>query len=254
MLIRPIQTGSTLVSSGTPDRNSHRFKYAYTGLFQSRKKRIQVPVKCFYIKVGNHHLLVDAGWSQKVRTEPLKHLGFGLWFASEPVMGYGEAACEQLAGQPIDAILMTHLDCDHVSGLCDFNGIPIYTSTEEIAYSQKKRLRYGKLVEGFDFHTMEFKADGEAPFAVSCDLFGDSTVIAHLTPTHSAGSIIYKIQEEGRFVLFVGDNGYMHASWELGILPGPLYDENNMRKCLYWINEQSKLPNCDGVYCAHDPL
>ena len=101
--IQTIQTGSTLVSSAVPNRATHRFAFAYTGLFQCRKNRIEVPVKCFYVTVGKHRLLVDTGWSKLNRTEPLKHLGFGLWFASEPVLGEGEAACEQLAGKPIDA-------------------------------------------------------------------------------------------------------------------------------------------------------
>ena len=92
MQFKTIQTGSTLVSSAVPNRATHRFAFAYTGLFQCRKNRIGVPVKCFYVTVGGHHLLIDTGWSKRVRTESLKHLGFGLWFASEPVLGEGEAA------------------------------------------------------------------------------------------------------------------------------------------------------------------
>lgn|GEM_PF-1508295 len=34
MKIYTLQTGSTLVSSAVPDRSSHRWTYAYTGLFQ----------------------------------------------------------------------------------------------------------------------------------------------------------------------------------------------------------------------------
>ena len=71
----------------------------------------------------------------------------------------------------------------------------------------------------------------------SSDIFGDGSVIAYLTPTHSAGSVIYKIVENEKFYLVVGDNGYMKKFWENGILPGPLYDEQNMQKCLAWINE-----------------
>ena len=252
MKIKTIQTGSTLVSSAVPNRATHRWKYAYTGLFQCRKNRIEVPVKCFYVTVGQHKFLIDAGWSKQVRTRPLRHLGFGLWFASEPVMKQGESAKEQLTGQPIDAILMTHLDCDHVSGLADFADIKVYASKEEVAFAKQKRLRYGTLAKDHDYHTFDFQPDTLAPFGKSCDVFGDGSVTAYLTPTHSAGSVIYKITEDERFALVVGDNGYVRDSWQKGILPGPLYNADNMKHCLKWINEQSQQPNCLGVYCAHE--
>ena len=252
MEIKTIITGSTLVSSATPDRSTRRWKYAYTGLFQRRSSRIEVPVKCYYVKVNSHSVLIDTGWSQEVVEHPMRHLGFGLWFASEPVMKQGESAKYQLAGQPIDAILMTHLDCDHVSGLRDFSDIGIYTSSEEIAFAAKKKMRYGKLVKGYDFQTFVFKDDKQAPFDKSRDVFGDSSVVAYLTPTHSAGSVIYRVADSDGFALIVGDNGYMKDSWLKGILPGPLYNAENMKHCLKWIKEQSERPDCLGVYCAHE--
>ena len=85
----------------------------------------------------------------------------------------------------------------------------------------------------------------------SSDIFEDGSVIAYLTPTHSAGSVIYKIVEGKKYYLVVGDNGYMKESWEKGIIPGPLYDADNMRKCLAWIRERSKEPECLGIFCAH---
>lgn len=100
MLIKTIKTGATLVSSAVPDRSSRRFSFAYTGLFQKRSKRINVPVKCFYVKAGKHSFLIDTGWSKDVVSQPLKHL-----------------------------------DCDHASGLKDFSGIPVYVSADEIDYA-----------------------------------------------------------------------------------------------------------------------
>ena len=253
MEILTITTGSTLVSSATPDRSTRRWKYAYTGLFQRRSKRIKVPVKCYYVEINGHSVLIDTGWSTEVVEHGLQHLGFGLWFASEPVMKHGESAKEQLAGQPIDAILMTHLDCDHVSGLHDFDGMEVYTSRAEFDYSAKKRLRYGKLVKGREYRFLDFKPDENAPFGQSCDLFGDGSILAYLTPTHSAGSVIYRISDADRFALIVGDNGYMKDSWRKGLLPGPLYDADNMCRCLSWLKEQELQSACLGIFCAHDP-
>ena len=253
MKIQTITTGSTLVSSATPDRSTHCWKYAYTGLFQRRSKRIEVPVKCYYVKVNGHSVLIDAGWSKEVMEHPMRNLGFGLWFASEPVMKQGESAKEQLEGMPIDAILMTHLDCDHVSGLHDFDGMVVFTSKAEFDYAAKKRLRYGKLVKGREYQFLDFKSDENALFGQSCDLYGDGSIVAYLTPTHSAGSVIYRISDADGFALIVGDNGYMKDSWRKGLLPGPLYDADNMRRCLSWLKEQELQPDCLGIFCAHDP-
>ena len=139
MKIQTITTGSTLVSTATPDRSTHRWKYAYTGLFQRRSKRIEVPVKCYYVRVNGHSVLIDTGWSKEVVEHGLQHLGFGLWFASEPVMKQGESAKEQLSGHQIDAILMTHLDCDHVSGLLDFTGIDITLQLRRLTLLPERR-------------------------------------------------------------------------------------------------------------------
>ena len=253
MTIRTIQTGWTLVSSGVPNRENHRWKKAYTGLFQQRSKRLKLPVKCFYAVVSGHAVLIDAGWSREVINHGLRHLGFGLWFASEPVMMDGEEAVTQLQGEHIDAVLMTHLDCDHVSGLRDIRGVPIYTSREEVSFARERKLRYGSLAKGYDYDFINFVADSEAPFGLSADLYCDGSVTAYLTPTHSAGSVIYRMSDATGFVLLVGDNGYNEASWKQGLLPGPLFNADNMRHCLDWINKQSQREDCLGIFCAHDP-
>lgn len=254
MLIETIKTGSTLVSPAVPDRSSRSFSLAYTGLFQSRSQRINVPVKCFYVEVGGHSFLIDTGWSKDAASQPLKHLGFGLWFASEPVMNEEEAAVNQLRTKEIDAIMMTHLDCDHVSGLKDFSGIPVYAAADEIDYAGRNKIRYGGLAKGYDYRKLTFRDDIAAPFGKSADVFSDGYLTAYLTPTHSRGSVIYKITDGNQFALVVGDNGYNESSWKKGLLPGPIYDAQNMKKCLAWIDRQSRDSRCAGIYCAHDPI
>lgn len=253
MKIETIQTGWTLVSSSVPDRSKHKWKKAYSRLFQSKSSRVKLPVKCFYVTVAGHAFLIDAGWSKQVVDHAKRHLGFGLNFASEPVMAKTESASHQLNGRQVDRILMTHLDCDHVSGAHDLAEKKVLCAREEYEYARKNVLRYGKLLNGLTFEYIAFQADAQALFGRSSDIFGDGSVIAYLTPTHSAGSVIYKITENETYYLVVGDNGYMKESWEKGILPGPLYSADNMLKCLEWIKEKSKDKNCLGVFCAHAP-
>lgn len=250
MKIETLQTGWTLVSSSVPDRSKHRWKKAYSRLFQRKRSRIKVPVKCFYATVAGHDFLIDAGWSEQVVNNAKKHLGFGLNFASEPVMTREESATYQLEDKRVDCILMTHLDCDHVSGVHDFINKKVLCAKEEYEYAQKNCIRYGKLLDGLKFEYIDFVENPDAVFGKSADIFGDGSVIAYLTPTHSAGSVIYKITENGRYYLVVGDNGYMNDSWEKGILPGPLYNVDNMRKCLMWLREKVKSQSVSG-FCAH---
>ncbi len=255
MKIQTIKTGDTIVSPAVPNRAVSKNKLAYTGLFQKRKNRITVPVKCYYVEVAGHKFLIDAGWSKEVVSHPVKHLGLGLYFASEPAMKVEEAASQQIpvSEEELDGIFMTHLDCDHASGLHDFPAVNIYASKEEIAFSKKRKVRYGSLVKNLNIIEIPFILDEKAPFRKSCDIFGDESVIAYFTPTHSAGSVMYLIKDETGFALIVGDNGYSKDSWAKGLIPGPLYSEHNMRYCLKWINWMSKKEKCKGVFCAHSP-
>ena len=77
----------------------------------------------------------------------------------------------------------------------------IICAREEYEYAHKNRIRYGKLLNGLTFEYIDFKADAQTIFGESSDIFGDGSVITYLTPTHSAGSLIYKITENGKYYL-----------------------------------------------------
>lgn len=260
MNIHVFQTGSTLVSSAVPDRSSHRWGLAYTNLFQRRSKRICVPVKAFLVETAGHRVLVDAGWSEACVHHPVSHLGFSLWFASEPVMAEGEGVPAQLGGlglaaQDLDAIILTHLDCDHASGLVPLKGARhIYCSNEEWAQAHTSDVRYrSQFWEGVDMETLDMAEDANAPFGQSCDVFGDGSIKAVLTPGHSKGSLAVLARGERGYAAFVGDDSYNRHSWEEQKLPGPLSDSEDMKRTLAWVRELSQDPSCLGIYAAHDP-
>lgn len=260
MDIHVIKTGSTLVSSAVPDRSSHRWGLAYTDLFQRRSRRICVPVKAFLVECSGHRVLVDASWSAACIGHPIRHLGFGLWFASEPVLAEGEDALSQLKGlglapEDLDAIILTHLDCDHASGLVPLKGAKrIFCSAEELTHAQTRDVRYRpKFWEGVAIEPVAMAEDLDAPFGKSADIFGDGSVKAYLTPGHSAGSVAVLAQGGHGFAAFVGDDSYNRHSWEEQKLPGPLSDADEMRKTLAWVRSLAQDPDCIGIYAAHDP-
>lgn len=255
-----IQTGSTLVSPAVPNARARRNPLAYTMLFQRRKNRIKVPVKCFLLQVADHTLLVDTGWSAQDATHALRHLGFGLWFASEPVLTADEAVLPQLATygitlDEIDAVAMTHLDCDHAGGLDAIAGRKhVLVSSDELAYAHEDKLRYNAhLWDGATFDSIVFTEDIDAPFGLSADLFGDGSVIAYAVPGHSKGSVVYVGHEGDRYVAIVGDTGYNQQSWTELKMPGVVYDKENLMIGLEWVRSMLADKNCAGIFCAHDP-
>lgn len=260
MNIHVLQTGSTLVSSAVPDRSSHTWAYAYTDLFQRRSRRVSVPVKCFLVETQGHRVLVDTGWSAECVIRPMRHLGFGLWFASEPVLKEGEAVPAQLdrlglSPSDLDAIVLTHLDCDHASGLVPLKGAKhIYCSEEEWRHAQGRDVRYNPAFwRGVNMETLCMADDRAAPFGRSCDLFGDGSVKVVLTPGHSEGSVAVLARGETGYAAFIGDDSYNRRSWEGQKLPGPVWSVPDMRRTLEWVRRVSEDPSCIGIYAAHDP-
>lgn len=255
-----IQIGSTLVSPAVPDGASRRSPLAYTMLFQRRKSRIEVPVKCFVLQVAGHTVLIDAGWSTQDARHGREHLGFGLWFASEPVLTEDQAVIPQMRAfgiemDDLDAVMMTHLDCDHASGLDAFKGFhPVLVSHEEVEYAKKARVRYGdKLWRGVDFTYINFREDDDAPFGLSSDIFSDGSIKAYLVPGHSKGSVVYIGREDSRYFAIVGDTGYNQKSWTELRMPGVVYDKEGLLRGLTWVRGMLGDKNCAGVFCAHDP-
>ncbi|MDJ1121933.1 MBL fold metallo-hydrolase [Olsenella sp. YH-ols2217] len=261
--VRVIQTGGVLVSPAVPDRGSRSNPLAYTGLFQSRKNRIEVPVKCFLVSNAGHLTLVDAGWSARDAHDAVKHMGFPLWFSSEPVLAEKDAADRQLEAlgikpQDLDAIVMTHLDCDHAAGLDAFTEvIRVLVAPQELeAAAAPLDPRYNPgLWDGIQFETVQWVFDDKAPFRQSADLYGDGSLVAYCVPGHSKGSLVLIATDAatGDFVVFTGDTGYEQKSWDELMLPGVQTDARALREGLAWIQSLRTDPHCVGTFAAHDP-
>ena len=102
-----LQTGKMLVSSAVHDRDSKSGKFAYTGLFQSKKGRNEVPVKAFLIRINGKNVLVDTGWSEQCAINPRHHLGLALYFSSQPTVTLNDSVARQL-GAPV---IKKKMDC-----------------------------------------------------------------------------------------------------------------------------------------------
>lgn len=254
-----LQTGKMLVSSAVHDRESKKNKFAYTGILQSKKGRCEVPVKAFLIKIKGKNVLVDTGWSEQCAINALRHLGGALYFSSHPTMTLNESVKRQLeaqglAAEDLDAVILTHLDCDHASGIVDLKGAKhFYVTKEEFEASLLPNPRYHKNIwKGVEFDEVQMNYDSRAPFGKSCDLFGDGSVRIVFTPGHSAGSACVVVKENGKMAVIAGDNGVSEKSWSELILSGPIHNIQNMKISLRWLNKMYNNENCVAVLTSHD--
>lgn len=258
-VIHILNTGKKVESSAVLDKETKKGKLAYTGLFQKLESRVEIPVKAFYIEINDKKILVDTGWSSECKDNAKKHLGRAMWFATQPVVNEGEDVLSQLAQfgvapEELDAVILTHLDCDHVSGLhLVKNAKAIYACKEELARAEKKSPRYNNdFWQNIDVAPLPMGYDSKAPFGKSCDLFGDGSVRAIYTPGHSAGSICVIIKDNDKLALFTGDTGYSEESWKELIVPGLFSNLQNLKISLRWVNKMHEREDCAGIFTSHD--
>ena len=238
-------------------------KRGYEGLLDGEIERMQWQSVGDILQRGG--TILRAARSERFRTEEGRKHGVNILetFGIEGLVviggdgsfrGGSELAALGITPKQLDAVILTHLDCDHVSGLKDLKGAKhIYATKEELEISLLPNPRYRKaLWQGVEIEPIEMNYDSRAPFGKSCDLFGDGSVRIVYTPGHSAGSVCVVIKQNGKMAVIAGDNGISEKSWSELILSGPIHNIQNMKISLRWLNKMYKNENCVAVLTAHD--
>ncbi len=232
---------------------------AFTGLFRSKVHEITLPVSAYLIEHPKRLVLVDTGCHTDVRNHMFSYLGPFLYLANKAYLPEGEAINEQLQKlgyktSDIDKVVLTHLDCDHVSGLklvADAKSIMV--NNLEYDGAMGNPVRYKKSMwEGVPLKLFEYRASNEGIAHRSYDLYGDGVIQLVYTPGHSKGMCTVKITNNNKFILLTADCGYGSKSWNDLILPGLNYDKEEMLEALNWVQLQSEDSNCVAVIANHD--
>lgn len=268
--IHVLHAGEVCVAPDLPFGGDNCSRIKAAGIFCKAEDRLWLPVSAYLIEHPKGRFLVDTGWARSMSPEgkldkraQIKSLGSTrLYKVNQGRVALGQCVDEQLAAMglapsDIDAVLITHLDCDHANGIVQMKGARRFlVAAEELRFAATLvgGVRYNKSwwsevkLEGFEWN------DDEGPFGKSFDLLGDGSIQLINIPGHADGLFAVKVtNEEGRFVLLFSDGGYARKSWDEMITSGVALDKAKQKKSLAWIREQSLDPLCVESLANHDP-
>lgn len=267
--IHVFHTGEVCVAPDLPFGGDHSNAIKASGVFGKKEDRLWLPVSAYLIEHPKGIFLVDTGWARDMspngafdKKAQIKSLGSVLLYeVNQGRIPHRECIDEQLLTMGIrdtdlDAVLLTHLDCDHANGLKQVKGAKKFlVAADELKFATKmtNRVRYFKnWWKDIDLTTFEWN-DSQGPVGKSYDLLGDGSIELINIPGHADGLFAVKVKnEEGKFVLLFSDGGYARKSWEQMITSGIAADKQLQKQSLAWIREQSLDPDCVESLANHD--
>lgn len=161
-----------------------------------------LPVSCFLLRHSQGNVLFDSGCHPLVETDGEARWG-GLVKFMTPILRPGENVIAELARlslspDDIDAVVNSHLHCDHCGCNEFFKKATFYVHAKELETVADPEM------EGQGY----FKADWEHPMPVEAvdgerDLFGDGRAVTIPLPGHTPGSmgLMVGLDRSGAFLL-----------------------------------------------------
>jgi glyoxylase-like metal-dependent hydrolase (beta-lactamase superfamily II) len=238
-------------------------------MLTSDKGRVTLPVSAYLIEHCTGIYLVDTGWSRDISPDGIydfnaacRVLPRHLAMLYHPFIPQGMTVREQLNAkgikpEDINAVLISHLDADHVAGLRSMSNAQRIIIPEDEAYwsvRTKYRMRQVReLWEAVRYERMFYRGHLLGPMNKAIDITGDGSIMMVSLPGHTDGHTGVMVREGGKYVLIAADSAISSYNWEAMYPAGLGIDRELQKKTLRWIKGVSSDLDCIGVLCSHDP-
>ena len=269
MKLHILRCGSISVSPSVPFGNALSLSHTARQLFTSAEKRVELPVWAFLIEHPRGPILVDTGWCREISPrgvyDPkavLKILPAPLAAFYRPALPLGCAVDEQLAvlglrPEDLEAVILTHLDPDHVAGLRHLRGAKrVILPEDEYFWACRAVYKHRQPWSLWMDTPMErpyYRGSPLGPNHWAIDLFGDESLLLVNVPGHTDGQAAVLLRSGKRFLILAADAAYSPRGWREDLTPGFGFDQQAQRKALSWLREMEADPGCVGILCSHDP-
>ena len=269
MKLHILHCGVIRVSPAMPYGNSVDLKTAVRMLTAPEKERVTLPVSVYLIEHPKGLILVDTGWCRDLSPcgeyDPKaarQILSPALAALYHPMLPAGMAVHEQLAKlgirpEDLEAVILTHLDPDHVAGLRHVQKArSIILPEDEYFWSCRavyKNRQPQSLWMPYPMERPYYRGSPLGPNGWAIDLFGDESLQLVNLPGHTDGQAAVLVRNGKRFVLLAADAAYSPRNWQEVITPGFGFDRQRQKKSLDWIAQMAADPGCAAILCSHDP-
>jgi N-acyl homoserine lactone hydrolase len=164
----------------------------------------------FLVRHPRGDLLIDSGLGREVaahyaRLPPLMRMSAKV-SPGRPAAQQLEAA--GIAPDSLAAVLLTHAHWDHVSGLPDLPGVPVWLPQDEqdFIHGQSRMTELARSMGDLVLRPIRFEHGAYLGYARSHDVWGDGSVVIVPAPGHTPGSVIVFVTlPDAQRYAFVGD-------------------------------------------------
>ena len=215
------------------------------------------------IKHPQGDLLIDTGFGRNIDQQfhALPPLFRAITFYSLWQPAVDQMVAAGYDPKSLHAILLTHSHWDHVSGLPDFAGVPVWVTAREHEFIRKSgKLDFCRLFTGIRYEEYGFEGGSYLGFPASHDVYGDGSIVVVPAYGHTPGSVIVFVTLPGtaRYA-FVGDLVYQlegiseraERSWIVRRSGADEDSAGNRENLLRMIGLKERLPDLM-IVPAHD--